>query len=588
MSLFPELTGNPEVIKLSAALLDRPERSCPAFAAAKSRPDLRPRTTEQRRRAPYESFPLGPLMRVLDTVESRGTEVDVALRQVLGGWSNPVHPGADRWIRHSAHAYLEAAEQLHAELAAEGVTLRPERSPRVVQHGDGAALRALTAWGRWYGSPDGGVVEFRRLRFRRPLGRADSPGTLAMAFIAAFGRPVTDPREVYRAVPIPVHRDAPRPTRVRVVEVGLTDGIAQVLVDAAPDEIRRAYQASGRPVAERLVQGTERSPGAECAECKLRAACPALAQAPGLLGLADPGTHRRICSTVTLQRYALCPAQAHLQDLRLPTDPVDSAVVRRGLLVHRWLEQAHRRGAPCRPEDLPSPDAPDLGPAAGLMDRDEYAAVLPYLRRHLDVCPLRGPGEITEVSPEPRVTAYDPTADVLVLARPDLLRRVDGQPVWREQKTSLTDRGITPENVLDLVPQLALAVCLLADGVFGEPGGLAELEQLTPDAGRVITLDAGDPAVVSAARAVLADRARDWHRDTEFPASPGPWCRLCPVARWCPDALDPEDEAAQAVHGLVIDPATGEILPADGRADRRAEAVADAVQELDADDEPAF
>ncbi|MEV0423366.1 PD-(D/E)XK nuclease family protein [Streptosporangium canum] len=587
MTLPSELVGNPAIVRLSASMLDRREGDCRDFAAAKARPEVRSQIFERRRFAPWEGFPLGLVMRVLDAVEFDGADVDAAVTRALADNRDPVHPGAARWIRHACHTYLETADSL----AVEGGGLRPERHPRIVQRsGSPAEMRALTAWGRWYGSPDGAVVEFRRMRLRRPLGRADGPATLAMAYVAAVGdQAVGGTQDLYRTVPVPVREPGASPRRVRVVEVGLTDGAAAVLVDTAPQQVRHDYLSSVRPVAAGLLDGGHRSPGGDCADCKLRASCGALPRTPGLLGLPDRGTHRRTWSITTARQYQICPAQAHMRDLRLPAEEAESTAVRRGLVVHQWLEAAHGRpGArPCAPEDLPDPETGDLTWDGPPMSRDEYRRARPYLLQHLRVCPLLG-GEVTHVVPEPKVAAYDPDADVLVVANPDLLRRVEGRLVYREQKTSAAQRGITAENALEMVPQLALAVCLIADGAFGDTSGSVELEQLTPVSGEVVAFDAADPVVVAAARAVVSGRTRAWHRDIAFRATPGPWCRVCPVTRWCPDASRSGDDAPLVLDGLVIDPATGEILESSGRPSSHAEAVAEAISAPEIDDEPPF
>ncbi|WP_326636393.1 PD-(D/E)XK nuclease family protein [Streptosporangium sp. NBC_01755] len=581
-----EFTGNFEVVRLSASLLDHREGDCGDFAAVKARPQLWSRVSEKRRYAPWETFPLGLVMDVLDAVEFEAAQVDEALTRTLANTRSTVHPGVASWVWHACHTYLEVSESLAATLASEGVELHPERNPRIVQGGRSAAeMRSLTVWGRWYGSPDGTTVEFRRMRLRRPLGSADRPSTQAMAYVAAVGRQVEDPSELYRAIPVPV-RPVPVPERVRVVEIGLTTGTDEVLLDTTDlEEIRGAYASNVRPATARLLAGGDRIPGQHCAECKARASCGDLAHAPGLLGLDDRGTHRRTWSITTSRYYQVCPAQAHLRELRLPGDWETSPAAERGQHVHAWLETAHTRGRPCTLADLPESGADDCGLADALMEREEYHRARPYLLRHLEVCPLNGPGEASEVRPEPKVAAYDARADVVVLAHPDLLRRVDGRLVYREQKTSAVPRGITTENALEMVPQLALAVCLITAGVFEDTDGLVELEQLTPASAEVLTFDAADPAIVSAARAVVLDRIRPWHRDVAFRATPGSWCRFCPVARWCPDA---SRSTAHVVDGLAFDPLTGEILASPGRLDGRVEAIAATLADPDPDDEPPY
>ncbi|GAA0338439.1 hypothetical protein NE235_27920 [Actinoallomurus spadix] len=53
------LTGNAEVIRLSASLLDRRQGDCRQFAAIKLRPHTYPASAERTRYVPWENFPLG-------------------------------------------------------------------------------------------------------------------------------------------------------------------------------------------------------------------------------------------------------------------------------------------------------------------------------------------------------------------------------------------------------------------------------------------------------------------------------------------------------------------------------------------------
>jgi PD-(D/E)XK nuclease superfamily len=595
----PGLRGTPDVIRLSASQLDHTDRRCLEFAALKARPQVWPEAFERRRYAPWESFPLGLVIAALDAVEFDGTEVDPAVTRVLAGSRSPLHPGAAGWVRHACHEYLRACSWLDDELDAEGVTLRPEPLPRVVQHGSAAELRMLTAWGRWYASEDGSVREFRRLRITR-LGPAGTPSTHAIAFVAATGLRAVG--ALYRDLPVEVQPDDGPPARIRVVEVALApDVLPKVLVDATPEEVRRAYRAHAQPVAADLTFGGVRRPGSDCAECKLREGCDALPHTPGLLGLADRGTHRRTWSVTTGRQYQVCPAQAHLRELRIPGDRgEDGPAVRRGRVVHEWLATAHARtpARPCTPADLPEPGGPSIGLAGQFMTPEEYREARPFLLRHLEVCPLAGDGEITQVAAEPTVAAYDPEADVVVIAVPDLVRRVDGRVVYREQKTTTKPDRFGADGALEQVPQLALAVCLVAAGVFGEAPsggpvpGTVELEVMTPLRAYVLTFDAADPSIVAAARRIVTDLVRDWHHDIEFRPRPGHWCAACPVARWCPDRADPDRVrdpfAPFEVDGVLIDPRTGEVLDGAATVSGRAEAVAAAIAEPDPDEEPPF
>jgi PD-(D/E)XK nuclease superfamily len=585
------VSGKPDLVRLPASLLDRGGGSCAEFAALKARPKVVPDAGE-RRYAPWETFPLRLVSDVVDALEFDGAGAEDAIAQVINGSRSTVHPGLARWLRHAAFAYLAADARLAAGLAGEGIELAAQSRPRVVQHADGASVRMLTAWGRWYASADGAVREFRRLRYRRPRGTASDASTIALAYITASGRLVAG--NPNRDLPVPVLADRGKPpARVRVVEVGLADAKETVLIDAHPEEIRRRYAGQVRPAAARMLDGADRIPGSDCANCKIKPSCAALARAPGLLGLMDHGTHHRTWSISAGRYYQVCPPQAHLRELRLPGDDPSNDGVRRGVAVHEWMAAAHSRAGhrACSASDLPEPGRCEPGVAA--LDDLEYRGARPYLLQHLAVCPLAGPGAVTDVAAERLVTAFDTTADVMVIARPDLLRRVDGRLVYRELKTAAAPRGITTSNALSLVPQLALAVCMIADGVFGDgprtAGGhvaaRVELEVLTPGSAEVISFDTAGAGVVTTARQVLTQLTSAWHGDTRFRATPGAWCAGCPVARWCPDATDPAAPTI-IVDGVTIDARTGEVLSVPGGLTARAEAVAGVVCEPPADDEP--
>ena len=106
----------------------------------------------------------------------------------------------------------------------------------------------------------------------------------------------------------------------------------------------------------------------------------------------------------------------------------------------------------------------------------------------------------------------------------------------RETKTINREPGFTTaEQALDVYPQIALSVCLLAD----DPDisdGVVELEILTNGAGYLYTFDASDAHVVLAARRHLAEVLDTWlHDDTHAPPEDPP-CHWCPMRHVCPDS----------------------------------------------------
>ncbi|MEV5710253.1 PD-(D/E)XK nuclease family protein [Actinoallomurus sp. NPDC052274] len=533
-------------------------------------------------------------MAALDSVEFGEVELEEAVARAVSRTRSPLHAGAAAWVQHACLSYLKASAELEREL--KGIELRPERSPRVVQGTSPVEHRILTTWGRWYVSADGTVREFRRVRISRHS-EAEAPSTLAAAFVVAAGRRAAG--KVYRDLPIELFPEDSPAERIRVVEVLLgSDASPGVLIDAPPDEIERAYRERARPVAIDLVAGGSQLPGRDCGECKLRPGCGGLPRAPGLLGVSGRGTHPRTWSVTTGRLYELCPAQAHFQDLRLlGRRDGDNPAIRRGVAVHEWLRVAHGRPSAkaCSLDDLPDPDSGDIGLADDLMTVAEYRSVRPFLLGHLQVCPLDDPALVTGVRPEPMMAVRDPDADVVVVAEPDLIRRVDGQVVYREQKTASRPLEVSGAEALRRFPQLALAVCLVAAGVFESTtvaedttiGGLVELEVMTPVSAAVLTFDASDPEVLATAREIVAGYAREWHRDTEFRATPGDWCAVCPAARWCPDKASTGGRTL-VVDGMVIDVETGEVLEVRGTPSNRAAALAAEVSEPDAGHDDAF
>jgi len=588
--------GDPTVVRVSASMLDRMDRRCPSFVAAKAHPAVWPDVFD-RRDSPIESFPLGLVMDALDRIELGDEAPRDAIEAVLRDSQKVIHPLLIRWMHHAVSQYVTASQDLADALA---VDLRLDRFGRLIQFQDDHGWRSLVAWGRWYTSIDGTVREFRRLRMSRI--RAEdlvTPAVAARARLLADGARAT--ANVFRRSPPVPTADEPEPSaaRIRIVEISLDTADHQVIVDVDPATARDAYLVQVRETASTLPDVTDqRRAGADCVECKLRLTCPALPKAPGLLGLPGDGTHRRTWSITSIQRYLTCPARAFARDVWLPSEPGPYSDARsRGVQVHDWLVKAHRRSdaLPCRLVDLPDPTTDDaLGVADGLLTCDEYVQVRPYLLQHLDQCPLATAYDNAE--PEPTITGFDPDADVVVIAEPDLILYRDGVPIWRETKTAGAVEDFDRATALQEVPQLALAICLLADGVLGgtssvlrEPyvDGLVELEILTPDASDILKFSSADPATVAAARKVLVDLSLDWHDDGTLAPHPGGWCGSCGVRRWCSSA-EAGVHAVAVVDGERVDLSTGELLDDVRPAPLRATAVAATASTIDVseDDEP--
>jgi len=196
---------------------------------------------------------------------------------------------------------------------------------------------------------------------------------------------------------------------------------------------------------------------------------------------------------------------------------------------------------------------------------EEYLDVCPWLAAHIEICPL-AEHETSSTCPEVDVIAKDTDADLLVIARPDLLYARDQKINWRETKTVTAPVVHDPNDFLEAYPQLPLAICMLADRATegelsvalgaNEPGDV-ELELLWPGGSQVLKWNAGDLATVSKARHLVAGMVDKWAFDKEWLPSTNPPCRWCSMASIC--------EFANASPGAVaelppFDPQTGEIL----------------------------
>jgi hypothetical protein len=355
--------------------------------------------------------------------------------------------------------------------------------------------------------------------------------------------------------------------------VGVLDDSDRLAFDGTAADAAARFSADVPPALGILAGGRFR-PGRGCAGCATRQQCPGLPERPGLLGVTGYAPATRALSPSDLTRYAMCPRQVYLsRDLGMPSEQAPpSGALLRGIQVHDWLAAAHQRGVPCAAEDLPAPHvdmsgrtvvanagiATDLGWAY-----DEYVTNRNFLLGHLEICPLHR-DDVTSLTHEVPVTVWDVHANVVISARSDLAyRTARGELVLREVKT-VNPRFVATgeEALLGQFPQLALAVCLLADGhpTFEDDDSAilaAELEVLGAAGHRLVRFDATDPHTVLLARTALADRVDRWLHDTTHQPGPRPPCQTCPVARFCADRRPDHGPRipADLLLGLAEDPA---------------------------------
>ena len=505
--------GQANRIQLTASRIAGSGSSCPAHLALEAYPNVWPDIPGWRPEQDPHPVLAFAVMNTIEDVQT-GASLDTALNRVLS--KSAFHPGVEQFVRTGVARYLEWVESRRLELGALTWIRRREMS---------RDERTLTCWAVNYDAPDG-VRELHRLRNGRVrgTGEPDQLWAIVAARLAVDGHAKDAPP------------DQPRPAAARIVEFSLGDGGHRVVYEAPAVQVAADYTARVSPLIPSILNGSELKPGWDCARCNWVSACPAVPPVAGLLGQPSYGGKTRSVSASDLDRYSICPSLYFLRNVSyLPGDVGSGSAQSRGIAVHRWLADAHiRPGHPgCTESDLDSP--------LGGLTADEHRAALPFLRQHVEQgCPL-GFGDTTNVRVEPRISAFDTHANVVVAATPDLTFTAGSRYVWRETKT--TSRALPADEVEALHSFLSCALDLLllhdqvpegGDEALIRMEGVVELEVLRAEDSRVYLLDTADEQLVSLARQVVGSAALAWHQDTAFPATPGQQCAWCAVREWCP------------------------------------------------------
>ena len=549
---------------------------CPEQVARKARPDLYPADDAPREPVPEGSFPLGlvrdaVLVLFTSLVNDRTPDGEVPVREAVEGaveqswqeWSPDVVPAVEAGVV----GYLEVLASLRA--AGELPPTRVVSDVVVVQDPDTDRVE-FWAWAVHHVSLDGAVREVHLLRWSGVDSATLSDAEVALvAHVAGSGFIAEHAKWYQRFVPVAGLTQPPAAREVRVRLVGVLDGSSRECFAGTPAEAAAAFERT-LPSAVGVLAGGRLRPSRSCAGCSVRHVCPGLPSYPGLLGVAGFAPTTRSVSPSDLWTHGACPRQLHLaRDLGLPRERGEpSEALRRGTQVHAWLAAAHARGVACTDADLPEEldDAPALLRAMG-WTASEYAINRAYLRKHLPGCPLREDG--VRVMSEVEVTVCDADANVVLSTRPDAAYLgSEGAWIIRETKT-LSPRGLPddPTALLRRYPQVAAAVCLLADGYRPDAQpldapGRVELELLGPESAEVLSFDAADPLTVLVARTALAERVDAWLFDTEHPIGEHPPCGTCEVARWC--GRQPESSTTLTVADLLgPDAADGQVQAVD-------------------------
>lgn len=538
---LPEgMSGDHGLVRVRPADAKGDERRCPQRLAMKVRPGVSRTDRAVKSDRGMEKSSVGPLNEVLDLIEFDLLSVEDALERWRERLVKPCHPALAQWTAHAVRSYLAAAAEIAAdsglveEMGLEPVSRQWARQRRSAE-GGASSVYEETVTGRRYARRS--VRELRLLRTRSVEDRQEDKAEIAVAAgVLAGASPVLSARWERKKLALGTSDSV---SQVRVVEVGLADGSHRVLFDGTVDEAHHRYAREAKERLSAVTAGGGYRPGEDCAECPLVDACPAVPSRPGFLGVGDSTKPRRSWSATTWRTYRKCPAQAHLQDLFLPRDSSaeDSEATRRGQAVHKWIEDQHSRvpARGCGPAEVPGP--PEKWKAGRWVVEGSQARLgVQMVGDHALTCPLRGLPEDAEVYPERPVVVYDPDADVVVIAKTDLLYRSADRWVLRETKTC---RVLDEGDLLVQYPQLALAVLLSAEGVLpgGEERCRVELERLTGTGPVVSELDVDDPDLVDRARRIVSEHAAGWHADTRFKARPSKECVRCPFTRWCPEAV---------------------------------------------------
>lgn len=558
--------GDADLVRItSGAVAGSSPWSCAEQLAKKARPLVWPVRVSRHRvgSPPHDTFPLGLARTALVSILSASgpIDVDTALARAITGSRREAPDETRSAARAAVEGYLGVLDELRSahEIAADTIVRD------ILFASDEGSPVEWWAWGILHISRDSKEREFHLLVWSDAGTRERAAASLGVvarvaadAIVASEGARWSERWDPAPAQP----REA---AEVRIREIGVLDRSSALLHRLTADDARSLFNTTV-PAAVDVLAGGTYTPGGHCADCAVRMSCTGVARLPGVLGVVACAPYTRRAAPGDLVAHRRCSWQVWLRrELGMPVRrDAPSHAQERGIAVHAWLEAAHRRGIPCSSADLPDDALGDIATRLG-WDELRYRAVRPFLLPHLDDCPVTS--DALTVLPEQSLTAWDTDADLVVAMRSDVVVVRPDRVVVRETKT-LNPRGFpeTEAELLDYVPQVALAICLLADGLDPVTGrvldsrsaAVVELELLWSDLGQVVRFDVSDPETVHAARVVIADLVDPYLVDDPRPA-PGPQCGWCRVSQWCTArsgsvSVDdaPPDDDAPPVHPLDV------------------------------------
>jgi hypothetical protein len=560
------------------------ERECPANTALTVRPGTSVITGEKSRprKSPFEGFPLGLVRDSYLDVLSRTHDLgDELVRNQLAAES--VHRQIERnaqrgevpremrtWLVQCTQNVLTVVDSVWT--SENHLELKFEVIDELVAFDNQDKLE-WTIWGGVFANETGAVRLLQMLCFNDAAGK-DIP----VARVRTAARVLADGLATHRpgawgALHVPNPRTLGEAERVMVELIGVVDASYRLLLDTSAEQARQQF-LEVLPKARLLAVGGQPRACRNCIKCQARQVCSLPVKRPGLLGLEGISPYPRVLTPSSLSEYRTCPHLSFLKNVLGLSAPYmgapnsgESPAQRRGRLAHAWFARAYERGIRCTPADVPDPKTKDIGEVATDLGwgEAEYLDVHPWLLAHTEACPLNLEHP-TPTCPEVDVIVKDTDADLLVIARPDLLYSENERINWREFKTVTAPVAHHPDDFLQAYPQLPLAICMLADKAIEgelatalnttEPGDV-ELELIWPGGARVISWAANDPATVSRARHLVAEMVDGWAFDQEWQPSASPPCRWCSMASMCEFA----NSSPGAIDELpAFDPSTGEVL----------------------------
>jgi len=454
--------------RVSAAHLTGESRwLCPEQVAAKARPELRPLRDRAHKPiySPYDAMPIGLIRTAIFEMLRHGVDADRGIAIALEAARSEVTSEAREVVHQGVDGYLQVLTQLHNSGALTADTIVREY---IALEQDRDLLDARVEWYGWgicHISRDSQVREYHLLAWSDAGRRNRSAASLGVyAHIAADAVCVKE-GGWWSDASTPTDAQPRAGAQVRIREIGVLDATSELRFSGSVEDARALF-LDAVPPALPILAGGDYNPGSHCSSCAVRPECAGIARLPGLLGVTGPSTWTRALSPGDLAASNLCTHRVFLsRTLGLPAqrgEPTDA--MQRGTDIHTWLEYAHGRREPCTDDDVPLDGVGSIAQLLG-WDSTRYLALRPYLVAHVQQCPLlRYPAE--DAYPEMTLTAWDTDADVVVSTRADLVIADADAVILRETKTVVhVDTELTDAQLLDRYPQLALSICLLADGL---------------------------------------------------------------------------------------------------------------------------